>query len=63
MLIPVLDITGNQIAWIDHLNLEEGSLFRDGEMIFRLRDDGVLQEVTVHALATDALIEIAANDD
>lgn len=29
-------------------------------MIFRLRDDGVLQEITVQVLDTDALIEVAA---
>jgi hypothetical protein len=29
-LFPVLDTAGNQIAWIDHMDLEVGGLFRIG---------------------------------
>jgi hypothetical protein len=63
MLISVLDTAGKQIAWIDHVKLATGTLFRDGDLVFRLREDGILQEATVQVLDTDAKIEVAANDD
>lgn len=62
MLIPVLDVAGNQIAWIDHVNLEVGGLFRIGASTFSLRDDGSLQEVEVRRLGRASLIAMAAND-
>ena len=56
MLIPVLDTAGNQIAWIDHLKLEDGSLFREGERVFRLAEDGTLRQVQVGTINAADLI-------
>lgn len=62
MLIPVLDLAGKQIAWIDHLKLQEGSLFREGERMFRLAEDGTLRQVRVGMMNPADLIEIADGD-
>ena len=62
MLIPVLDTAGKQIAWIDHVKLEEGSLFREGERVFRLAEDGTLRQVRVGMIDPGDLIEIADGD-
>ena len=62
MLVPVLDTAGKQIAWIDHVDLEVGELFRIGASTFSLRDDGLLQEVEVRRLGRASLIAMAAND-
>ncbi len=59
MLIPVLDSAGNQIAWIDHLKLEEGSLFRMGERVFRLNAASELLEVAVGVIEPLDLIDVA----
>lgn len=63
MLIPVLGTTGKQIAWIDHLKLEEGSLFREGERVFRLAEDGTLRQVRAGAIDPADLIHVAADSD
>jgi len=62
VLIPVLDIAGKQIAWIDHLKLEDGSLFRQGERLFRLAEDGTLRQVPVGTIDPADLIDIADVD-
>ncbi len=59
MLIPVLDTTGSQIAWIDHLKLEEGSLFRMGERVFRLNAANELLEVAVGVIDPADLVAVA----
>jgi hypothetical protein len=59
VLIPVLDTAGNQIAWIDHLKLEDGSLFREGERVFRLAEDGTLRQVRTGMIDPADLIKIA----
>ena len=56
MLIPVIDTAGKQIAWIDHLKLEECSLFREGERVFRLAEDGTLRQVQVGTINAADLI-------
>ena len=58
MLIPVLDITGKQIAWIDHMKLEEGSLFREGERVFRLAEDGTLRQLRTGMIDPVDLIDV-----
>jgi len=62
VLIPVLDTAGKQIAWIDHLKLEEGSLFREGERVFRLSEDGTLRQVRAGMINTADLIDVANVD-
>jgi hypothetical protein len=62
MLIPVLDLAGKQIAWIDHLKLEDGSLFREGERVFRLAEDGTLRQVRTGMIDPADLIKIADGD-
>ena len=62
MLIPVLDTAGKQIAWIDHLNLEKDSLFREGERVFRLAEDGTLRQVRVGMIDPADLIGVADGD-
>lgn len=59
MLIPVLDSTGNQIAWIDHLKLEEGSLFRMGERVVQLNAASELLEVPVGVIDPTDLADVA----
>ncbi len=59
VLIPVLDIAGNQVAWIDHLKLELGSLFREGERVFRLAEDGTLRQVRVGMIDAADLVDVA----
>lgn len=63
MLIPVIDHASNQIAWIDHLKLEEGSLFRAGERVFRLEEDGTLRQVQIGMIDPGDLIHVAAESD
>ena len=58
MLIPVLDTAGKQIAWIDHLKLEDGSLFREGARVFRLAEDGTLQQVRTGMIDSVDLIDV-----
>lgn len=60
--MPVLDTADRQIAWIDHLKLEEGSLFLEGERVFRLAEDGTLRQVRVGTIDPADLIQVAAND-
>jgi hypothetical protein len=58
MLIPVLDTAGKQIAWIDHVKLEDGSLFREGERVFRLAEDGTLRQVRTGMIDPVDLIDV-----
>ena len=63
MLIPVLDPAGRQIAWIDDLKLQENSLFREAERVFRLAEDGTLRQMVVGSIDAAGLIDIVANGD
>jgi hypothetical protein len=62
MLIPVLNTASKEIAGIDHLRLEEGGLFREGERVFRLAEDGALRQVRVGMIDPADLIEVADGD-
>jgi len=46
MIVPMIDITGKQVGWIDHLKLDSpGNVYQHDDKLFTYTSRGMLQEI------------------